>query len=271
MRIALLQIPPVANGSREALIELESAAKAAAAQGADILITPEMFLTGYNIGIDKIRLCAEPLTGGMMQDAGEIARQHGIALVTGFAERSGDAIFNTAVFIEPSGKPSAHYRKTHLYGDVDKTQFAPGDQLCRPFPYKGWTIALTICYDIEFPEVARHLAIGGADLILVPTANMKPYDSVATRLVPARAQENTVYVAYANYIGSEPPFDYCGQSCLCGPDGEDIARAGTEAAILYGDVSKQELASLRQTATHLADIQANLYQLRGKETSENEQ
>jgi len=153
----------------------------------------------------------------------------------------------------------ACYRKTHLYGDVDQTQFSAGAELCKPIAFKGWLIGLAICYDIEFPEVSRNLAASGVELILTPTANMIPDDSVATRLVPARAQENTVYVVYANYVGSEPPFDYCGLSCICAPDGEDIARAGRSNEIIFGNISKQTLTETRQSMTYLTDIRPDLY------------
>jgi predicted amidohydrolase len=118
---------------------------------------------------------------------------------------------------------------------------------------------LAICYDIEFPELARTLALAGADAILAPTANMAPYDSVATRLVPARAEENAVFIAYANYVGAEPPFDYFGLSCVCDPTGADIARAGDGETMIFADLDKAALAAARASATHLADRRPELY------------
>ena len=110
-------------------------------------------------------------------------------------------VFNTVHLADRTGAARASYAKTHLYGAVDRAQFAPGPALAAPVELDGWKLGLAICYDIEFPEVARALALAGAEAILVPTANMLPFDGVATRLVPARAEENAVFVAYANYVG----------------------------------------------------------------------
>ncbi|MFY8044397.1 MAG: nitrilase-related carbon-nitrogen hydrolase, partial [Rhodoferax sp.] len=77
-----------------------------------------------------------------------------------------------------------------------------------------------ICYDVEFPEATRRLALAGADLIVVPTANMPEFDFVAQSLVPVRAYENQLYVAYANYIGAEGAVHYGGLSLLAAPDGQ---------------------------------------------------
>jgi predicted amidohydrolase len=88
---------------------------------------------------------------------------------------------------------------------------------------------------------------------------MTPFDSVATRLVPARAEENGLYVAYANYTGSEGEFKYCGLSCLCGPDGEDIARAGRESELIFGEISPQTLQARRELSPYLQGIRPELY------------
>ena len=129
------------------------------------------------------------------------------------------------------------------------------------FEFEGWKLGLGICYDVEFPEFVRHQALAGADAILVPTANMTPYDTVATRLVPARAEENSIYLAYANYCGKEGQFNYCGLSCVCGPDGDDLARAGREEVVIYADLSKSTLAKRRENLTYLKDRRVDIYRL----------
>ena len=125
--------------------------------------------------------------------------------------------------------------------------------------FGGLKVALAVCYDIEFPEVARALALAGAEAILVPTANMAPFHSVATRLVPARAEENTVFVAYANYVGCEAAFEYCGLSCVAGPDGADLARARTEETLLIADLDRERLDAARSQLTYLRDRRPGLY------------
>ncbi|CAM5504952.1 Aliphatic amidase [Streptomyces glaucescens] len=83
----------------------------------------------------------------------------------------------------------------------------------------GLRIGLMICYDVEFPENIRAHALAGTDLLLVPTAQMHPFQFVAEHLVPVRAFENQMYVAYVNRVGAEDEFEFVGLSTLAGPDG----------------------------------------------------
>lgn len=261
LRLSLLQIEPANRGIADSLAALDRAAAEAQSQQADILITPEMYLTGYNIGRKAVRAAAEPLTGPTLGAVARIAAERGLAIVVVFPELAGDEVFNTAAFITRDGDLLSSYRKTHLYGEVDEAQFSAGDALGEPFDYLGWRLAMAICFDIEFPEVARAHALAGVDAILTPTANMQPFTSVSTRLVPARAEENGVFVAYANFVGDESLFEYCGSSCVVGPDGEDIARAGTDAEVLAADLQHAELARVRGLSPYLSSLRTDLYPL----------
>ena len=109
----------------------------------------------------------------------------------------------------------------------------------------GWKLGFLICYDLEFPENARRLALAGAELILVPTANMIPYDFIADVTVRARAFENQCYVAYANYCGHEGEIHYCGQSSIAAPDGSRIAQAGLDEALIVGELDRQLMVDSR--------------------------
>ncbi|MEQ8813445.1 MAG: carbon-nitrogen hydrolase family protein [Thalassobaculum sp.] len=263
MRIALLQCAPGAPDTAAGLARLDAAASRAAAAGAALLVTPEMFLTGYAIGPEAVATLAEPADGPAAREAAAIARRHGVALLYGWPERDGDAVYNAVQLIDADGRRLAGYRKTHLFGAVDRGQFSAGRTLSPVVevggPQGAFRVALAVCYDIEFPEVARALALAGAEAILVPTANMAPFHSVATRLVPARAEENTVFVAYANYVGHEGGFDYCGLSCVCSPDGRDLARAGTGEELLVADLDRARIDAARTSLTYLRDRRPGLY------------
>ena len=123
----------------------------------------------------------------------------------------------------------------------------------------GWQLGMLICYDVEFPENARQLALAGADLIAAPTANMIPYDVVATTIVPARAFENQVYVAYANYCGREGEIEYCGLSCVASPDGTEVARAGRSETLIVADLDRSRMAASRSINSYLSDRRPELY------------
>ena len=258
-----MQTSPVSgtNSLSRNLLTLGKAAEQAAAHQADILITPEMFLTGYNIGASAVRAAAQKTDGDMLLRVATLASTHNIAILVGFPEIGDNGlVYNSTAFIEPNGAIICVYRKTHLFGDIDRAQFAAGNILNAPFTYKGWQIAIAICYDIEFPEVVRFYAQSGADLILTPTANMAPFLSVASNMVPVRAQENAVYIAYANYVGIEGEFNYFGLSCICGPLGEDIARAvQDDEELIFGSISRQRIQDARKATPYLQDLRSELY------------
>jgi len=258
LSLALWQCAYAANTS-EALQELESAAAQARASGADLLICPEMSLTGYGIGPERVANLAEHPDGPLAQGVGQIARRHGLAIVYGYPESNGNLRpFNAAQVMGPLGHPLAHYRKTHLFGDTDRVQFSAGDLPPGVFTWRGWHLGLLICYDVEFPETTRLLALQGADAALVPTANMVAFDEVPQLLVPARACENQMYVAYANACGEEPGLVYGGLSTLASPRGDVLAQAGRGETLLYGKLQRS-LRNASGAASQLPHRRTGLY------------
>lgn len=204
---------------------IERASAAVAAAGARLLVLPELFLSGYRLD-EGMKASAQPLEGGSVAALRRIAAAHGVALIVGLPEQEGDLLFNTAIAIDASGQLAGAYRKMHLFGPDEARWFTPGTEPC-VVEIDGLRIGLAICYDIEFPEMARALVQAGAQMICVPTANMHPYVSVPTTLVRARTLENGVPVIYANLCGSCGPLAFTGDSCIVAYDGIDRARAGT--------------------------------------------
>ncbi|GAB2946173.1 carbon-nitrogen hydrolase family protein [Streptomyces pseudoechinosporeus] len=225
MRTALLQSSGRPGSVAANLKVLDEAAGRAAAAGAGLLVAPEMFLTGYAIGADVRRL-AEPADGDWADAVAEIAGRHGLAIVYGYPERDGETVFNAAQLIAADGHRLANYRKTHLFGCFERDHFTPGAKPVVQAELDGLRIGLMICYDVEFPENVRAHALAGTDLLVVPTAQMHPFQFVAESVVPVRAFENQMYVAYVNRVGAEGEFELVGLSTLAGPDGVARARAG---------------------------------------------
>ncbi|HKP27238.1 MAG TPA: carbon-nitrogen hydrolase family protein [Dongiaceae bacterium] len=187
----------------------------------DLVICPELFLSGYNVG-DKIRQLAEPQGGPFAQAAAMLAKKHGTALVYGYPEQAGAVIYNAAACIDRDGRAVAHHRKLRLPNAFEKSYFVPGDAFT-VFQLHGWSIAILVCYDVEFPEAVRACAARGAQLVVAPTALKTEWAFVARSMIPTRAFENRFFVAYANYCGSEDAFEYLGESCFAGPHGRVIA------------------------------------------------
>ena len=259
LHLALWQTPFASNPA-EALQRLDAAAAQARAQGADLLVTPEMYLTGYAIGAERVAALAEPADGPLAQAVAAIAQRHGIAIVYGYPEQHPHGKpFNAAQCIDADGKRLSNYRKTHRFGSMDRAQFSAGDAPSQVFKWRGWRLGLLICYDVEFPEAVRGLALQGADAVLVPTANMEPFDEVQRVLLPARALENRLFVAYANACGAEGRLVYSGLSSVCGPDGQTLAQApGRGERLLRFTLSRSALDAARTTSP-LPDRRSDLY------------
>ena len=254
LTLALLQCAPAPLDMAGNLLRLDQAAQRAAAAGAQVLVCPEMFVTGYAIGAAAVQKLAQPADGIWAQAVAASAQRHGVAVVYGYPERdSSGSVFNAAQWIGARGQRCLNYRKTYLFGDLDRNQFAAGEPSATMFTLQGWNIGLLICYDVEFPEATRRLALAGADLIVVPTANMPEFDFVAKSLVPVRAYENQLYVAYANYTGAEGAVHYGGLSLLAAPDGQTVAQADRSATLLVATLDETRLTAARALAHHVRD------------------
>ncbi len=258
MKIALFQSRGTPTDVAANLASVRRAGADAAAAGARLIVFPEAFLTGYNIG-DRVRELAEPTDGPALIELRRIAAEAEIAIVCGYCERAGERIYNAAILVDRHGEVRLNYRKTHLYGVVDRAAFTPGDEFAIG-TIDGLKVAVLICYDIEFPEPARWLALAGAQLIAVPTSLMSPFDHVSQTLVPARAAENQLFVAYANRTGSEGDLTYVGQSCVAGPDGSRVAGASPdEESLLLAEIDPTEIARARAAHSYLAERRPSLY------------
>jgi len=225
---------------------------------ADLVVTAEMITTGYHIGARTHEL-AEPADGPTAARMSAWARQTGTALAYGYPEADGEHVYNSVQLVDATGQRLANYRKTHLFGDLDKAWFTPGDEPVVQADLGGLRIGLLICYDVEFPELVRAHALAGTEFLVVPTALMSPYEIVAETLVPARAYESQLFVAYANRCDTEQELTYCGRSCVVAPTGEVLARAGAGPEVIAADVTRDTLAASRLENTHLADRRPELY------------
>ncbi|MEA5365580.1 carbon-nitrogen hydrolase family protein [Amycolatopsis sp., V23-08] len=231
---------------------------AVAASGADLVVAAEMITTGYHIGARTHEL-AEPADGPTAARMSALARETGVALAYGYPESDGERVYNSVQLIDGTGRRLANYRKTHLFGAIDKDWFTPGTEAVVQADLGGVRVGLLICYDVEFPEMVRAHALDGTELLVVPTALMSPYELVADTLVPARAYESQLFVAYANRCDTERELTYCGRSCVVAPTGEVLARAGAEPALVHAEITRDALVASRLENTHLADRRPDLY------------
>jgi predicted amidohydrolase len=260
MRLAAFQMIARPGDVAANLALIADAARKARAAGADILVAPELATTGYGAG-DIIRDLAEPADGEQVAQLAAAAAEASVAIVAGFAERAGGALYNSALFVDPSGRHSV-YRKCHLYGAYERALFTPGDAVPHIVDFAGLKLGMLICYDVEFPEAVRCLALQGAELIVVSTAQSEGSDAllITEKIVPVRAFENGVAIVNADHAGADAFCTYAGGTCIVMPDGTDAARAGrSEAAVLVADYDPRRYDRWRAANPYLADRRADLF------------
>lgn len=254
LRLSVAQAPAHLDGTEARLDWLRAQLDLIVSEAADLLLLPELFACGYNIG-NAVTARAEEIDGPTRAAIATLARQFGIAICYGFAERAGCNLFNAAVTLSPDGEVLSHQRKLAIPPGFEMDHFTAGEG-CAVFEYRQFKIATLICYDAEFPETVRHVAGRGAELVLVPTALSAAWPWVAHRMIPTRAYENGVYLAYANSAGVENGLEYLGASVIATPDGAESARAGAGPEILFTDLEKARVVAARQRLPYLQDRHA---------------
>ena len=251
MRVALCQLP-VSSEPAVNLGRVQAAVADAASQGAGLAVFPEATLARFG---SDLRAAAEPLDGPFCRGLSMAARDAGIAVVAGtFEPAPGGRVYNTVVAYDDAGGLAASYRKIHLYdalGQRESELVAAGHEpvLCH---LGGLSVGIMTCYDVRFPELARALAAGGAELIVVPAAwaaGLFKEEHWVT-LIRARAIENTVWVAAAGQVPdpAEPAAGAptgIGRSMLVDPMGAVRIDLGPGRGIAVGDVDPGVTAQVR--------------------------
>jgi predicted amidohydrolase len=259
MRIALFQTQGTPGDVEANITSAEEAAARAKAGGADLLILPEMFLSGYAIGELAFEL-AESADGASARRMAEAARRHAIAILYGHgANGEGGHCYNAATLVDARGRHRTTYRKTHLLGDDERTVYSPGNDLGRPHALNGVRVGVLVSYDAEFPEAVRALASHGADLICIPAATCADRRHVPDVLIPARAVENGCFVAFANRCWRENTTAYAGQSTVVAPDGSVIARTARDEDMIFANIDLPAYQRAREASPYLDDRRPELY------------
>ena len=226
-------------------------AREAANSGADLLVFPEGYLTGYHLP----DLAPGDLEGveDALDEVARIAAETGLCIVMGTHLDTPEGLRNAAVVVSGSGDEIGRYHKRALFGAWEKATFLPGYAPLR-FACAGLTVGVAICYDVEFPELIRAEARARVDLVVVPTALMAPHSRVAQHLVPARAMENQIFLAYCNRTGREGTLEFVGLSSIRGPDGDALAQAGTGAELLLATLDPARKSAARNAFCYLEDL-----------------
>ncbi|UCG45199.1 MAG: carbon-nitrogen hydrolase family protein [Candidatus Bathyarchaeota archaeon] len=270
INIALAQIDCKVGDKDYNIGNIEQKVKDAGRQGANIVVFPELTLTGYSIR-DLAYELAEPIPGPSVNRLVGIAKKERMYVVCGMPERSGRAqavLYNTAMLLGPEGyigKYQKMYLPTHSIFE-EKRYFRPGNRT-PVFQTSIGKVGLLVCYDIFFPEVSRILRLKGAQLIICISASPSRRRRFFEVLTTARAIENTAFLAYVNLVGVEDGLQFWGGSRLIAPNGTILAQARYDEEDLA--VVSIDLADLKRTEIFvptLRDLRPELYESLREET-----
>jgi predicted amidohydrolase len=191
----------------------------------DIAVFPELYLSGYTYR-DLDELAREP-DSGELRDVAAAAAEVETAVVIGFAERTSKGVANSAACIDTDGSLAGVYRKTYLFPSEAEAGFVQGEELLI-LELAGRRAAPLICFDIEFPEPGRQVALAGAELLVTASANMDPFFIDHAVGAVARAHENRLPHLYANLVGSGDGLVFVGGSRSVAPTGEVLVEASRD-------------------------------------------
>jgi len=251
LRLGICQIEAAcADGATTKNMELlEEAVRQAKVYDVQLLSFPELYVTGYTLSPEDAKKVSEYKDGPSITKACEIAKRFNMALLVPYAEKvdeAGDDIryYDAIAVIKETGELLNSYRKTHLYGQQERDNWSCGTSDYPVYNIFDFPMGVLNCYECEFPELQRILALNGAKLIVGPTAadsyyrlpdgkrSAVPYPDISEILIPANAYANNIFFAYSNRTGYEKRGDdqwhYRGNSIICGPHGDVIVNANHE-------------------------------------------
>ncbi|HEY5999482.1 MAG TPA: nitrilase-related carbon-nitrogen hydrolase [bacterium] len=251
IKLAIVQ-PALAEGECAANWRAARAAlERAGATGADLVVLPEMWLTGY--AYRRLPELAER-TPESLGRVGALAKKYGYFVVGSWAERDGAGrLANTACIVGPDGRVCARYRKVHLFGPMrEDRHFVAGRAACVAELEIG-VVGLALCYDLRFPEQARKMALRGAELLVYPSQWPEVRLGHFHTLLAARAIENQLFTVGVNRAGRSVSVQFGGGSAVVGPRGEVLAQLGPEEGFAEVEIDLDEIAATREQITYLAD------------------
>lgn len=257
-KVAVVQMDCKLGDVERNLATIESLATDAARREPDIVCFPELATTGYSLN-RRWRNYSETIPGPTSNRLAWLAHEFGFYLICGIAERDSRSkrIFDSAVLINPAGEFIGVYRKIHLW-DKERRFFTPG----RRFPVfktKFGKIGIGICYDLEFPEPARAMALQGAEIIFFSSAQPSPMENHVATYVRSRAAENCLFVAHANRIGREGRTVFFGQSQIVSPTCRALARKDKGQGFAIAQIDFRLSHRMRKTLPYLQQRVPSIY------------
>lgn len=260
LKLAVVQFEPEDGNIEGNLAKIEQYIAKAAANGAKLVVLPEICDIGYNF--DEIARKAESSPNKSTAAIAKLAKEKRAIIVAGLAERRKDGLYNTAVIFDSNGDIKAVYDKTHLCPlppfDEPKV-FKPGNSIFVT-EIEGIKLGVTICFDIRFPEVYRKLAGEGAQVIIHPTAFPKIRIGQLEACLCARAIENQYFIATANFCGMSGNVEFGGCSMIVDPSGNVMSeKTMTDEGFALAEIDLAEIEKQRKENPVFSQRRPELY------------
>ena len=218
----------------------------------DLVVCPELFISGYG-NLDNINKFSENHDGKYAKKISTLAKKSSTAIIYGYPEISNNQLYNSAQLFDSEGLSLANHRKKLLPLTADESKiFTPGKD-SSIFSIKGIKSAIVICYELEFPELIRVLALEGVELIIAPTGQSSHWPAAALHNCRTRAFENGIFVAYANSTGQLNGINFMGESKIIGPNGIDIANANIGEKLISAKIDTDQINLVREKLPYLND------------------
>ncbi|MEW5979861.1 MAG: carbon-nitrogen hydrolase family protein [Acidobacteriota bacterium] len=240
LKVAGVQMNPTLMDKERNLSSILIWLRVAAKEGASLVVFPECSLTGYCFeSLQEAIPYAEPVPGPSTERVARECQELDVHVIMGLIEQMDGHVYNAAVLIGP-GRVIGSYRKVHLPSlGLDKF-VSPGNSGFRVHDTPLGRIGMSICYDCNFPESARILALQGADIVVLPTNWPRGAEETAEYLINARGLENRIYYAAVNRVGEERGFRFIGRSRIADIDGRTLAVASSDQEeVLYAEIQPE--------------------------------
>ncbi len=245
VKVAAVQMKVASGDPRENIARAGAMLEEAAAQGAEAVLLPELWTTGY--ALDRFAELAAEYAAPTLEFLKSSARRLEMTIVGGsFPEQGEDGVYSACYIVGPDGAALARYSKEHLFPLLNEPQYLrPGEPgAVTHTPHGPWSTL--ICFDIRYPESARRLALGGAQVLWVPAEWPHPRLEHWRTLLRARAIENQLFVVAANRTGRGDNSNWCGHSTVIDPWGNILAEAGEEETVLPADLDMSLVDEVRR-------------------------
>ena len=218
----------------------------------DLVVCPELFISGYG-NLDNINKFSENREGKYAKKISTLAQKSSTAIIYGYPEIANNQLYNSAQLFDSKGLSLANHRKKLLPPTANESKiFTPGKE-SSIVSIKGIKSAIVICYELEFPELVRELALEGVELIIAPTGQSSNWPAAALHNCRTRAFENGIFVAYANSTGYLNGISFMGESKIIGPDGIDFANANIGEKLISAEIDTNQIKFVREKLPYLND------------------